>query len=268
MDYLEFILYGLIQGLTEFIPVSSTAHLKIVSLLFGFDDPGSSLSAIIQIGSILAIIYYFKKDIFYLLNKNSNKKYKLLFSSKLLKSIFIGTIPIICIGAIIKFFLPQFSNSFLRSSLSIGVISIVMSFIMFIADRVHNQSIKLSNHKYIDSLYIGFAQALAIIPGVSRSGSTISMALLSGWERKDATKFSFLLGIPSISLAAFVEFLSSLNELSIIPILPLLLGLVTAFLSSLMSLNFLINYISSKGLKIFIYYRFIFGFLIILNLNF
>ena len=255
MDYLKFIFYGLIQGFTEFIPVSSTAHLKIVSLLFGIDDPGSSLSAIIQIGSILAIFWYFKKDIYYLLKKNTKKKNNSLFSSKLIKSIFIGTIPIVCMGAIIKLFLPNFSNSFLRSSLSIGVVSIVMSFIMFIADRAKNKSINLSNHKYTNIFCIGFAQAFAIIPGVSRSGSTISMALLLGWERKDATKFSFLLGIPSISIAAFVEFLSALNEVPIIPILPLFIGLVTAFLSSLLSINFLINYISSRGLKVFIYYR-------------
>ena len=104
MDYLKFIFYGLIQGLTEFIPVSSTAHLKIVSLLFGFEDPGPSLSAIIQLGSILAIFWYFKIDILSLFIQNS-KKNNSIFSSKLINSIFIATIPIIFIGAIIAYFI-------------------------------------------------------------------------------------------------------------------------------------------------------------------
>ena len=266
MDYLKFIFYGLIQGLTEFIPVSSTAHLKIISNLFGFEDPGSSLSAIIQIGSIFAIIWYFKSEIPNLLDISTKNKTNSLFSSKLLNSIYIGTVPIICFGVIIKIFFPQFSDSFLRSNFSIGIISLVMAYIMFVADRTHNKSINLINHKYRDSLYIGLAQAFAIIPGVSRSGSTITMALLSGWERKDAAKFSFLLGIPSISLAAFVEFLSSLNKFSTFPILPLIVGLITTFFSSLLAIKFLINYISKNGMKLFVFYRFIFGILILLNL--
>ena len=265
MDYFKNNFYGLIQGFTEFIPVSSTAHLKIVSLFFGFDDPGSSLSAIIQLGSIFAIFWYFKSDILSLFIQNS-KKNNSIFSSKLIKSIFIGTIPIVFIGATIKLFYPQFSDSFLRSNFSIGLISILMAFVMLIADRSQNKSIKITNHRYINSLYIGFAQAFAVIPGVSRSGSTISMALLSGWDKKEATKFSFLLGIPSISLAAFVEFLTSINEFSTDQFLPLFVGLITTFLSSLFAINFLIKYISSKGLKLFVLYRLIFGFLILFNL--
>ncbi len=141
-----------------------------------------------------------------------------------------------------------------------------MALIMLFADISTNRFINLRNHKYINSLFIGIAQAFAIIPGVSRSGATISMALLSGWERKDAAKFSFLLGIPAISLAAIVEFLSSMNQFSTFPFLPLVIGLVTTFFSSLLAIDFFIKYISSNGLKIFIYYRLAFGILILLNL--
>ena len=172
MDFLKFIFYGIIQGLTEFIPVSSTAHLKIISLLFGIKDPGSSFSAIIQIGSVLAIFWYFRENIFNLKNRKSKNNYS-YFSNKLYKSIFIGTIPIVCVGGIIKIFVPEFSDSFLRSNLSIAVVSILMSFIMLFADTSTNKFINLSNHKYRNSLYIGIAQAFAIIPGVSRSGATI-----------------------------------------------------------------------------------------------
>ena len=266
MEFLKYIFYGIIQGLTEFIPVSSTAHLKIISLFFGMDDPGSSYSAIIQIGSVFAIFWYFRRSTSNFKNTNSRKpRYSFLFN-KLNKSIFIGTIPIIFIGGITKLFVPGFSDSFLRSNLSIALVSILMSLIMLFADISTNKSINLNNHKYQNSLYIGIAQAFAIFPGVSRSGATISMALLSGWNRKDAAKFSFLLGIPSISLAAFVEFFSAVNQFSAFPFLPLSVGLITTFFSSLLAINFLIKYISSNGLKIFIYYRLVFGILILLNL--
>ncbi len=266
MEFLKFIVYGLIQGLTEFIPVSSTAHLKIISLLFGINDPGSSLSAIIQIGSVFAVFWYFRKSIFNFKNTNFRKLRYSFLSNKLFKSIFIGTIPILIFGGIIKLFVPGFSGSFLRSNLSIAIVSVLMSFFMLFADISTNKLINLKNHNYYNSFYIGFAQAFAIIPGVSRSGATISMALLFGWDRKDAAKFSFLLGIPAISLAAFVEFFSEANQFSTFPFLPLFVGLITTFFSSLLALDFLIKYVSSHGLKIFIYYRLVFGILIILNL--
>ena len=266
MDILKFIFYGIIQGLTEFIPVSSTAHLKIFSQLFGIEDPGSSISAIIQIGSVFAIFWYFRKNIFSFKIKNSNILRYEFKHNNLYKSIFIGTIPIVFIGGITKLFIPGFSDSFFRSNLSIALVSLFMSLVMFLADNATNKLINLSNHKYRNSLYIGISQAFAIIPGVSRSGATISTALLSGWDRKDATKFSFLLGIPAISLAAFVEFVSVINQFSTFPLFPLFVGLISTFFSSLLAINFLIKYVSSNGLKIFIIYRMIFGFLIILNL--
>ena len=266
MEYLKFILYGIIQGLTEFIPVSSTAHLKIISQLFGINDPGSSLSAIMQIGSIFAIFWYFKNNIFNLYDTNSSYINRLNFSKKLCKSIFIGTIPIVIFGWIIKVFIPEFSNSFLRSNISIAFSSILMSLIMLYADNSPYKFINLRNHNYLNSFYIGIAQAFAIIPGVSRSGATISIALLSGWERKDAARFSFLLGIPSISLVAFVEFFGSINQFSKFSFLPLLVGLSTTFIFSLLAIDFLIKYIPSNGLKIFIYYRLLFGVLILFNL--
>ncbi|MDC3119044.1 undecaprenyl-diphosphate phosphatase [Prochlorococcus sp. AH-716-K03] len=266
MDFLKFIFYGIIQGLTEFIPVSSTAHLKILSLLFGIKDPGSSLSAIIQIGSVFAIIWYFRESIFNFKKINFRYFRFSFLSNKLYKSICIGTIPIVILGGFIKLFVPGFSDSFLRSNFSIAVISILMSIIMLFADISNTKFINLNNHSYRNSLYIGFAQAFAIIPGVSRSGATISMALFSGLDRKDAAKFSFLLGIPAISLAAFVEFFSSVSQFSTFPFLPLFVGLITTFFSSLIAIDFLIKYVSSHGLKIFIYYRMVFGILILLSL--
>ena len=268
MDYLKVILYGLIQGLTEFIPVSSTAHLKVISLLLGVDDPGASLSANIQLGSVLAIAWHFRNDIFNFSSQSFKKFPTYLFHERLLRSVLIGTIPIVLLGGSIKLFVPYFFDNVLRSNLSIALTSFLMAFFMYLADSKKRGSINIKNHNYTDSFLIGFFQAFAVIPGVSRSGVTISSALISGWDRRDAAKFSFLLGIPAISLAAIIEFISSFNDFSLLSLgfLPLFVGLITTFLSSLLAIDFLLKYFSSNGLKIFIIYRVIFGVVILLNL--
>ncbi len=266
LEYLKFILYGLIQGFTEFIPVSSTAHLKVVSLFFGDDDPGPSVSAIIQIGSVMALFWFFRNDISKLRNKSSKNIFNYLLHERLLRSILIGTIPIILLGGTIKLFVPYFFDKFLRSNLLIAIVSFLMAFFMYVADSSKKGSINLKNHQYSDGFLIGLAQAFAIIPGVSRSGVTISTGLVAGWERVDSAKFSFILGIPAISLAAVVEFISSFNQFLSLSFLPLFVGLTTAFASSLVAIDFLLKYFSSNGLKLFILYRFIFGFVILLNL--
>ena len=252
--------------MTEFIPVSSTAHLKVISLFLGIDDPGASLSATIQLGSVLAIAWYFRNDIFNFRSQSKKKFLEYLLRERLLRSILIGTMPIVFLGGSIKLFIPNFFDNILRSNLSIALVSFLMAFFMYLADSSQRGSTNIKNHNYSDSLFIGFFQAFAIFPGVSRSGITISSALISGWERGDAAKFSFLLGMPAISLAAIVEFIFSFNEFFSIGFLPLFVGLITTFLSSLLAIDFLLKYFSSNGLKIFIIYRVIFGVVILLNL--
>ena len=266
LEYLRFFLYGLIQGLTEFIPVSSTAHLKVISLFFGFEDPGPSISAIIQLGSVLALFWYFKNDIFKFFKPNSQRSLKPFFKKKLLSSIFIGTIPIVLSGLLVRLLIADFYNDVLRSNISIAIISLLMASFMFFANKSRNKFINISNHNYKHSLLIGLAQAFAIIPGVSRSGATISLAFLTGWDRRDAAKFSFLLGIPSITLAAIFEFIFYFNHSSIFSLYALIIGIITTFFSSLIAIDFLLKYLPSKGLKLFIYYRFIFAILILLKI--
>ena len=266
MEYLEFILYGLIQGLTEFIPVSSTAHLKVISLFLGIDDPGASLSASIQLGSVLALAWYFRNDIFNFRNQSSKKFLKYFLHERLVRSILIGSIPIVLLGGFIKLFISTFFENVLRSNLSIALISFLMAFFMYLGERAKRGPINIKNHNYLDSFLIGLFQAIAIFPGVSRSGVTISSALILGWERRDAAKFSFLLGVPAISLAAIVEFIYSFNDFFSLSFLPLLVGIITTFLSSLLAIDFLLKYFSSNGLKIFIIYRVFFGVVILLNL--
>ena len=266
MEYLEFFLYGVIQGLTEFIPVSSTAHLKVISLLLGINDPGPSLSAIIQLGSVFALFWYFRNDILKLNTQLSKKNYYIFSNIKILRSILISTTPIVLLGGYIKVFVPYSFDNIFRSNLSIALVSFLMAIFMFLADNSKKGFINIKNHKYSDSLLIGISQAFAIFPGFSRSGVTISTALISGWERGDAAKFSFLLGIPAISLSAIVEFISSFNEFSSVSFPPLILGLISTFFSSLIAIDFLSKYFSKKGLKIFVLYRILFGVVVLLNL--
>ena len=141
-----------------------------------------------------------------------------------------------------------------------------MAIFMYIADNSKRGSKKLKNHNYASSFLIGISQAFAIFPGISRSGVTISTALVSGWERSDAAKFSFLLGIPAISLAAIVELISSFHEFSLQSFPPLIVGLITTFLSSLLAIDFFLKYFSTNGLRIFVVYRVVFSVVIFLNL--
>ena len=258
MNYFKYLFYGIIQGFTEFLPISSTAHLKILSEIFGIQEPGSSLSAIVQIASVFALLIYFRKDI-----KGTNLLNKSIFKNKVLVSILIGSISIIFLGGYVKFIIPQFYESYLRSNTLIGFISILTALFMYLSQLTKNKNISIENHSFLNSFLIGLAQSFAIIPGVSRSGITITMALFLGWKRVDAAKFSFLLGIPAISLAAMVEIFSSIKANLFISYGPLLVALISAFITSYISIEFLIRYISFKGLKIFIFYKLFFGLLIL-----
>ena len=261
MNYLKYLFYGIIQGFTEFLPISSSAHLKVLSEFFGLPDPGSSLSAIVQIASVIAILVYFRKDIRTINGISLVNNY--IYKNKIFISIIIGSISIICLGGFVKFVIPHFYESYLRSNLLIGILSIFTSYLMYLSQLKKNKVISLENHTFINSFLIGLAQSFAIFPGVSRSGITITIALLLGWKRVDAAKFSFLLGIPAISIAAFVEIFSSIKGNLLISYGPLLVALISSFLTSYISIRFLIKYISLKGLKIFIFYKLFFGLLIL-----
>ena len=261
MNYLKYLFYGIIQGFTEFLPISSSAHLKVLSEIFGLQDPGSSLSAIVQIASVLALLVYFRKDMRTINGNGLLNNY--FYKKKIFISILIGSISIILLGGFIKFIIPQFYESYLRSNVLIGVISILTALLMYASQLTKNKDISIENHSFLNSFLIGLAQSFAIIPGVSRSGITITMALLLGWKRFDAARFSFLLGIPAITLAALVEIYSSIKGDVFISYGPLFVALISAFITSYISINFLIKYVSLKGLKIFIFYKLFFGILIL-----
>ena len=261
---------GLIQGLTEFLPISSTAHLKIVPYFIGWNDPGISISASLQLGSAFAVIYYFRNDISNLIKSFFtliiHRKIKEDDNTRLAKYVFIATIPILFVGLIIKLFWIDFYNSNLRGLSSIAIISILMSILLAISEFCGRRNKGFMQINIIDVVFIGISQTLAIIPGVSRSGITLTSALLCGFERRTAAKFSFLIGIPAISISGIVEFLSLCRSSTINEFLPILIGIFSSYLSSIIAIDFLLRFLVKNNTYIFVFYRLAFGLLILLSL--
>ena len=254
---------GIVQGLTEFLPISSTAHLKVVPVLLGWGDPGVSVTAAIQLGSIVAVIAYFRSDLFQVLKGISRALRHAQWrepEARLGIAMLVGTAPILVVGLLIKLFWSQgYEASPLRSIPFIAVISIAMALLMALAERLGPRVKKLADVSGRDGLIVGFAQALALIPGVSRSGSTLTASLFDGWQRADAARFSFLLGVPAISLAGLVE----LNQAFLVNAeagpLPLLTGIVSAAVVSWLAIDWLLKFLQRHSTWIFVAYRLMFG---------
>ena len=203
---------GIIQGFTEFLPISSTAHLKVVPYFFGWNDPGVSFSASVQLGSAVAIIYYFRHQISLIIDSffsvlKQRKGFK-DDDSRLSIYIFLASIPIFVFGLLIKIYWPNYSESNVRGLFSIAVTSIFMSLLLALSEIYGKRNKLFADINLNDVILLGFAQSLALFPGVSRSGITLTSALFSGIERQTAARLSFLVGIPAISMSGLVELLS------------------------------------------------------------
>jgi undecaprenyl-diphosphatase len=262
------IVLGMVQGLTEFLPISSTAHLKVVPLIFGWDDPGVSFTAVIQLGSIGAVLWYFWADLrqIYLGTYQAIKKQDYQsFDLKLALGIGLGTIPILLGGIFIKLFVPDFDGSPLRSVTAIAGASIVMALLLGIAEKIGERQREFQQLTLQDGLLMGLAEALAIIPGVSRSGSTMTAGLFMGLTRETAARFSFLLGIPAITIAGLVELKDLLeNGLTGISPLAVVLGLISAAFFSYVSIAWLLKYLQTQNTWVFVWYRLLFGITILI----
>jgi undecaprenyl-diphosphatase len=257
----DFVL-GVVQGLTEFLPISSTAHLKVLPVLLGWGDPGVAVTAVIQLGSIVAVLAYFRRDLqqvlaatFQALRQGSWQAPE----ARLGLAIALGTLPIVLAGLAIKALVPDFDNSPLRSLPVIGVVSIVMALLLGLAEQLGRRRRQLGDVRVRDGLLVGLAQALAVIPGVSRSGSTLTASLFDGWRRADAARFSFLLGIPAITLAGLVELKDALHQPMAGGALPLLVGVLSATVVSWLAIAWLLRFLQHHSTWWFVGYRLIFG---------
>ena len=263
LGLLEALVLGIVQGLTEFLPISSTAHLRVVPALLGWDDPGVSVTAAIQLGSVAAVVAYFRQDLTQVLKGISRAvRYGQWREpeARLGVAMVIGTLPILVLGLGIKLFWHAgYASSPLRGVLSIAIVSIVMALFLALAECFGPRLKQLEGVTSRDGFVVGLAQALAVIPGVSRSGSTLTASLFDGWKRADAARFSFLLGIPAISIAGLVELKSALSLSSGAGPLPLVVGILSAAVVSWLAIDWLLRFLQRNSTWIFVGYRLVFG---------
>lgn len=254
---------GLVQGVTEFLPISSSAHLKVVPEALKWGDPGVAFTAIIQLGSIAAVIWYFWQDIVTVISGATmaiRKKDYRSVEFQMAAGIALGTLPIVFFGLLIKKFVPGYDSSGFRSLTTIAIASILMSILLGIAEKIGSRQRDLNQLRYMDGVWMGLGQCLALIPGCSRSGSTLTAGLFMGLERAAAARFSFLLGIPSITLAGISELKTAFETgFSGISAASLIVGTISAAIFSYLSIAWLLKFLQTNNTFIFIWYRLVFG---------
>lgn len=258
---------GVVQGLTEFLPISSTAHLKVVPVLLGWGDPGIAFTAVIQLGSIAAVLAYFRHDLLAVgrgVARACRHGQWRDPSARLGVAIALGTLPILLAGLALKVWVPGYEQSPLRSMTSIAIVSIAMALLLALAELVGRRQRRIGEVLPRDGLLVGAAQALALVPGVSRSGSTLTASLFDGWERADAARLSFLLGIPAITLVGLVELREAVLHPSNGGALPTLVGVLSAAVVSWLAIAWLLRFLQQHSTWIFVAYRLVFGLVILL----
>jgi len=265
VSYLEAIFLGVLQGLTEFLPISSSAHLAIFPQLFGFDDPGASFTAVTQIGTEIAVLLFFWRDIVRIIKAWTislvRKDQRGDLDARMGWYIIVGTLPI----AVMGFLFQDTIKTTFRSLWLIAIMLIVFGLILGVADRI-NVGQKLEGDLTLkDSLLYGLGQMLALIPGVSRSGATISVGLFRGYRRDVATRYAFLLAIPAVLASG----LSQLNDVSLAasPGLPkTLVATLVAFVVGYVTIGWLLKYLRTGSYLPFVVYRVALGSIVLILL--
>src|SRR6201999_1329823 len=229
MSAIEAIVLGLVQGLTEFLPISSSGHLRIVPALLGWEDPGSGFTAVIQLGTMAAGLIYFRSALLRIATAGA-RELRLPYARRSHEAnlgwfIALGTVPILILGYIFR---DQIESG-ARSLYLIGSALIVFGVAMLIADRVATQRRDLEAMNARDGLFVGVPQSLALVPGVSRSGATISAGLLRGFDRVSAARYSFLLSVPAVVLSGLFE-LRKIGDPGGAGAVPTILATIAAFI--------------------------------------
>ncbi|HEX8434908.1 undecaprenyl-diphosphate phosphatase [Archangium sp.] len=259
MSLLQAIVLGLVQGLTEFLPISSTAHLRIVPELLGWQDPGAAYSAVIQLGTVAAVLIYFRRDIVSLgkafFQGLLRRQPFATTESRLAWFVLVGTLPIGLCGLAFK----KAIETSLRSLYIISGSLIVLALVLFIVERRASHKRTLADMRWQDGIIVGLWQALALIPGSSRSGTTLTGALSLGLRREDAARYSFLLSIPATSLAGIFELKHLLEATERPSTVALVVGTVVAFGSGWAAIAWLLSYLRTRSTLIFIVYRVVLG---------
>lgn len=263
MTLFEAFVLGVVQGLTEFLPISSTAHLRIVPALLGWNDPGAAYSAVIQLGTVIAVLAYFWRDIIKLtkafVRGLVDRDPFGTEDSRLAWFVGLGTIPISIIGLLFKTAI----KTSLRSLYVISASLIILAIVLFLVERYASHKRTIGDMTLKDGLIVGLWQALALIPGSSRSGTTITGALSLGLRREDAARYSFLLSIPATTLAGLFE-MKDLFEAATRPSTEaLVVGTVVSFIAGIAAISGLLRFLKSRSMFVFVVYRIMLGLLLL-----
>ena len=259
LDFLKAVFLGALQGLTEFLPISSSAHLRIFPELFGWGDPGAAFTAVVQIGTELAVLIYFRKDIWRIGSTWVQSLYKPelrgVLDSRMGWYIIVGSLPIVILGITLK---DIIENDF-RNLWVIGTTLVVLGVILGVADRIGRTDRTIADMTLKNSVLLGLAQAMALIPGVSRSGATISMGRLLGYDREAATRFAFLLAIPAVVGAGLFELPEIPHGDNAYGPWPTLVATVVSFVVGYAAIAWLLRYVSTHSYLPFVLYRIVLG---------
>jgi len=265
MSLLHVIILAFVQGITEFLPVSSSAHLALAPWLLGWPDQGLAFDIALHFGTLLAVLVYFFRDwvqiILQGLGIQAGHDPELKRNRALLWFLAVGSLPIGVFGLLLK----EHAETTLRNPMLIGIMLVLVGILMAVADRAGRHQKGIEHVTMLDALVIGFAQALAIVPGTSRSGITITAALFRNFERASAARFSFLLSTPAILAAGAKAFYDLYKAGGIPPDMRVafVLGIVCSALTGLATIALFLEFLRFRTLKFFIYYRIVFGIIVI-----
>jgi len=265
MGWIEAVVLGIVQGLTEFLPISSSAHLRLVGEVFGWEDPGAAFTAITQIGTEAAVLLYFRKDIWRIIVAwlgSLGGKRKGDPDARMGWLIIVGSIPIVVLGLLFQ----DDIETTLRDLRIVATALILFSLILFWADRVGAKKRELTDLTVGHGIAFGLAQAMALVPGVSRSGGTITMGLFLGYTREAAARYSFLLAVPAVLGSGFFQAYEALTgdvEGAGVAWGPTILATVIAFGVGLTVIAWLLRYLDRGSFTPFVVYRVILGVLVL-----
>jgi undecaprenyl-diphosphatase len=254
---LEAIVLGIVQGLTEFLPISSTGHLRIVPAFAGWEDPGAAFTAVTQLGTMAAVLLYFRGDLKRIarawLRSLRDRDARRELDARLGWYIVLGTIPIGIFGIVFK---DQIETG-ARDLYLISIALIVPGLVLLLAERMGKRDRPIERINARDGIAIGFAQALALVPGVSRSGATITAGLFMGLEREAAARYSFLLSVPAVVLSGLLELGTILGgeDEQDTPIGAVIVATILAFVVGYASIAFLLRYLATHSTLVFVVYR-------------
>jgi undecaprenyl-diphosphatase len=258
-DFLQALFLGTLQGLTEFLPISSSAHLRIFPELFGWGDPGAAFTAVVQIGTELAVLIFFRKDIWRIgrtwLLSLFKPEYRGHLDARMGWFIIIGSVPIVVLGVLFKDAIEEdFRNLWL-----IATMLIVMGVVLGLADRFGGTEKQIKQLNVRDAVFMGLAQAAALVPGVSRSGATLSMGRLLGYDREAVTRYAFLLAIPAVIGAGVYEIKEIPKGENTYGWGPTIVATVAAFVVGYAAIAWLLRYVSTHTYTPFVIYRVLLG---------